>query len=314
VLNFISSFLADIHADERKQVAVGAAVAACLLYGTMQVTEDPTEDLVVKAEDTQDSVAIKEKTPHQKSRAPASNKSNAIKGYDYHPAIQAREDYPEASTEEKQNPISAPERIAKSALRYMGFNPPTKNKKVARVKVNKNNDNAEPDSSSNSLDDVDSTFVGGSSTTGATEASSSSSTVSTGTTTTTTPTVTPTITSISPTSGPAAGNTTLTINGTNFENGLTVSLDSTACATVVFISSSQVTCTTAYHTAASVNVTVTNPSGEIALLASAYSYYANPSANFIVSVGAKSLGAYGYTYSTGVSAGQKTFVIQADSN
>ncbi|HTO76318.1 MAG TPA: IPT/TIG domain-containing protein [Thermoanaerobaculia bacterium] len=53
---------------------------------------------------------------------------------------------------------------------------------------------------------------------------------------------TPTVTSISPTSGPAAGGTAVTITGTNFAAGATVKFGTVAATNVVFVSATSITC------------------------------------------------------------------------
>jgi hypothetical protein len=82
----------------------------------------------------------------------------------------------------------------------------------------------------------------------------------------------PTITSISPTSGPIAGGTSVTINGSNFVSGATVSFGGTASANVTFVSASQLRANTPPHGAGAVSVTVTNPDGQNASLPSAFTY------------------------------------------
>src|SRR4029077_717739 len=59
----------------------------------------------------------------------------------------------------------------------------------------------------------------------------------------------PTVTSIAPSTGPASGGTAVTITGTGFQSGATVSLGGTAATSVVVSSSATITATTAAHTA-----------------------------------------------------------------
>src|SRR4029077_6210273 len=72
----------------------------------------------------------------------------------------------------------------------------------------------------------------------------------------------PTISSVSPNSGPATGGTTVTIGGTNFVSGATVSFGGTAATNVVFVSATQITTTVPAHAAGAVNVVVTNPDAQ----------------------------------------------------
>jgi hypothetical protein len=84
----------------------------------------------------------------------------------------------------------------------------------------------------------------------------------------------PTISSISPNSGPTAGGTSVTISGSGFVSGATVSLGSTAATNVVVTNSSTITATTGSHSAGTVDVVVTNADGQTATLAQGFSYTA----------------------------------------
>ncbi len=68
----------------------------------------------------------------------------------------------------------------------------------------------------------------------------------------------PAVTSISPLAGPVAGGTAVTIRGSNFQDGATVTFDGTAATGVIFVSSDTITATTPAHPAGTVNVIVTN--------------------------------------------------------
>ena len=54
----------------------------------------------------------------------------------------------------------------------------------------------------------------------------------------------PTVTSVSPNNGPTAGGTAVTITGTNFAAGATVTFGGTAATNVVVVSSTTITATT----------------------------------------------------------------------
>ncbi len=92
----------------------------------------------------------------------------------------------------------------------------------------------------------------------------------------------PTVTSISPTAGALAGGTTVTLTGTGFINGATVSLGGSSCGSVNVVSSTSITCVTTSHTAASVDIVVTNADLQFGTLSSGYTYQAAPS---VTSVG-----------------------------
>lgn len=82
----------------------------------------------------------------------------------------------------------------------------------------------------------------------------------------------PIVTSISPTSGPVAGGTTVTINGTSFVNGATVTFGTAAATTATFESDRRLTAITPATPAGSVSVTVTNPGGKASTLANAFTF------------------------------------------
>ena len=78
------------------------------------------------------------------------------------------------------------------------------------------------------------------------------------------PCIGPTLKSASPSTGPTAGGTTVTLGGTGFESGATVTFGGTAATNVTVVSSTQITAVTPAHAAGAVNVTVTNPDGQSA--------------------------------------------------
>ncbi len=69
----------------------------------------------------------------------------------------------------------------------------------------------------------------------------------------------PTVSSVSPNSGSTAGGTAVTITGTNFVAGATVTFGATAATNVVVVNSTTITATTPAGSAGAVTVTVTNP-------------------------------------------------------
>ena len=93
---------------------------------------------------------------------------------------------------------------------------------------------------------------------------------------TTTLNTAPIITSLSPTSGPAAGGTTVTISGTGFAVGATVTFGGTAATNVNVLGSTTLTAVAPAHASGSVNVVVTNPGGQSATSTNGYSYAAAP--------------------------------------
>jgi IPT/TIG domain/Viral BACON domain len=70
-----------------------------------------------------------------------------------------------------------------------------------------------------------------------------------------------TVTGVSPSSGPTAGGTAVTITGTNFLSGATVSFGGNAATSVVVVSSTSITCVTPAGSAGYVTVSVTDSDG-----------------------------------------------------
>lgn len=83
----------------------------------------------------------------------------------------------------------------------------------------------------------------------------------------------PQITSVSPTNGPIAGGTPLTISGNNFINGLIVKIGPNNATSVNVVNSSTITCLTpSVAVASTVNVTVTNPDAQSVTLTAGFTY------------------------------------------
>lgn len=83
------------------------------------------------------------------------------------------------------------------------------------------------------------------------------------------------VTSISPSSGPLAGGTTITITGLGFDEGSTVTFGQAMAGSVTFVSDTSLQATTpASGVAMTVDVTVTNSDGETDTLAGAFTYEA----------------------------------------
>jgi PLD-like domain/IPT/TIG domain len=82
----------------------------------------------------------------------------------------------------------------------------------------------------------------------------------------------PSVSGIAPASGTAAGGTSVTITGSNFVSGATVTIGGTAATGVQVASSNSITATTPAHTDGAVNVTVTNPDGRNNTLPNGFTY------------------------------------------
>ena len=82
----------------------------------------------------------------------------------------------------------------------------------------------------------------------------------------------PTVISLNPNTGPAAGATSVTITGTNFVSGVSVTYGGTTATSVVVVDAATITCLTPAHAAGAVDVTVTNPDAQSATLAGGFTY------------------------------------------
>ena len=88
---------------------------------------------------------------------------------------------------------------------------------------------------------------------------------------------TPTLSAVSPSSGPTAGGTAITLTGAQFFEDdylgdIAVTVDDVACTDVAFVDETTITATTPAGTAGAKTVKVTLPSGASASLASAFTY------------------------------------------
>ena len=82
----------------------------------------------------------------------------------------------------------------------------------------------------------------------------------------------PTISGVSPSSGSSNGGTAVTITGTNFQAGATVSFGGVAAPSVTVSGPTEIQTTTPAHSAATVDVTVTNPDGSMGTLSRAFTF------------------------------------------
>jgi len=91
----------------------------------------------------------------------------------------------------------------------------------------------------------------------------------------------PTVTSVTPNSGPTGGGTPVTISGSNFVSGATVTFGGTPASGVSVSSSTSMTAVTPGHSAGSVTVTVTNPDLQSASLTGGFTYGTPAAISFI---------------------------------
>ena len=90
----------------------------------------------------------------------------------------------------------------------------------------------------------------------------------------------PTVSSIASSSGPATGGTAVTITGTGFQSGATVTFGGTAATNVTVVSSTSITATTPAHAAGAVNVVVSD-SGGSGTLTNGFTYTATMGIGFV---------------------------------
>jgi hypothetical protein len=91
----------------------------------------------------------------------------------------------------------------------------------------------------------------------------------------------PTVTSVSPPSGSTSGGTQVTITGTNFASGASVTFGGTAATLVTVVSGTSITATTPAHAAGAANVVVANSSGQSGTLTNGYTYTASGTISFV---------------------------------
>jgi glucose/arabinose dehydrogenase len=89
----------------------------------------------------------------------------------------------------------------------------------------------------------------------------------------------PTVTSITPNSGNINGGTAVTVTGTGFLAGATLSVGGTAATGVTLVSSTSITALTPAHAAGAVGVMVTNTDAQSGSLPSGYTYNTAPPSN-----------------------------------
>jgi hypothetical protein len=82
----------------------------------------------------------------------------------------------------------------------------------------------------------------------------------------------PGVTAVTPGCGTSSGGTSITISGSNFVSGATVTVDGTAAGNVVFINSTTLTAMTPAGTVGAKTVVVTNPDTQTAPLNSGFTY------------------------------------------
>jgi hypothetical protein len=135
----------------------------------------------------------------------------------------------------------------------------------------------------------------------------------------------PTVASISPSSGSTAGGTAVTITGTGFQSGATVTIGGSAATAVSLVSSTSITATTPAGSAGAQNVVVTNTDGQTGTLSGGFSYLSSctgdcylegsaPNYAQDLAVGIERLGPSGVTMSLQFANGTSGFKIWKEKN
>jgi hypothetical protein len=88
--------------------------------------------------------------------------------------------------------------------------------------------------------------------------------------------LTPAVSGISPASGSTSGGTHVTLTGTNFASGATVTFGGEAATSVVVVSAGQITATTPPHATGKVTVITTDRDGQKGTLATGFTFVAPP--------------------------------------
>src|SRR5208282_5360427 len=120
----------------------------------------------------------------------------------------------------------------------------------------------------------------------------------------------PTVTSVSPNSGSTAGGTAVTITGTNFASGATVTFGGAAATNVVDVNGTTITATTPAGSAGAVTVTVM-VSGQSGSLTNGFTYTATGTISFVQVASATpqaNIATVSVTYSSAQTAGDLNIV------
>ena len=100
----------------------------------------------------------------------------------------------------------------------------------------------------------------------------------------------PTLSSVAPSTGPVGGGTSITIAGSGFLNGVTVTIGGNAAGSVVRVDPNTITCVTPAGGAGATNLTVTNPDGKSATLPGGFTYVGPPAPTAIAPAGGPTVG------------------------
>jgi hypothetical protein len=114
----------------------------------------------------------------------------------------------------------------------------------------------------------------------------------------------PTVSSVTPSAGPAAGGSPVTITGTNFQSGATVDFGGMLATNVVVGSGNLITATVPPHQPAIVTVRVTNPDGQSGAKSAAFTFQGPPALSSVAPASGSTAGGTRIVlYGTGFAAG-----------
>jgi len=314
MLQLFTKLISESFGEDKKQIVGGLLTAGFLLYGTMEVMKDPVEKIALQPPPE---TIIEKKTaprvvaPGTKPAAPTTNVVHrgiaSVGGSDRNYIPQ--QDY--SSDDNGSTGSSSQNSVNKSVFTGVANYVRSKANAVLQQGSVKTASNRSSSENNNSSSPNTSPVSQADNVAGAPPPSASPSTGGSGSTVA--PSVvspSPTISSVSPAVGPSAGGTSVIIYGTNFATGATVTIGGVACSSVTVVSATQITCTTGSRAAASVEVIVLNPDSQTYTKTAGFTYYANPSASFLVAVGSVQSGSYARQSSTGLTSGHETFIKQ----
>ena len=127
----------------------------------------------------------------------------------------------------------------------------------------------------------------------------------------------PTVTSCTPSTGPSTGGTSITdLHGTGFVATPTVTFGGVPATSVVWVSSTQLTCVTPAHAGGAVNIVVTNPDTQSGTLVAGFTYVVSTTTAVVASPNPTTLGATTHLTATvtPASGGSPTGTVQFKEN
>jgi hypothetical protein len=91
----------------------------------------------------------------------------------------------------------------------------------------------------------------------------------------------PTVSNVTPSAGPISGGSSVTVTGTNFISGATITFGGVSCTLPIFVNATTLTCTTPVHSSGIVSVAVTNPDSQTGTLSNGFIYLPAPTVSSV---------------------------------